>query len=378
MKVVTIDDEKAMHLILRRMLAKMTDVQIVGSFQNTAEAFAYLADHRVDLIFVDISMPRETGLEFADRLRKRDRETKLVFITSHKEFALASFDVYAFDYIVKPVVQERLGDTVRRVREGMLRSSSATKSSNLLANGVSFYCLGGIAIQTAGGESAKWKSSKSMELFAYLLMNKGKPVSRARLIEDMFGHMPLKNAESYLNTTVYQLRKLLEVYVSKELLQSDSHFYALSLAKADVDWIRFEEGCKRLSILYNSNLQEALEVEQLYRGDLFGDHAYLWARDEVERLSLLYTAFTQQLCVVLLEQGEAGTAHRLLSKLLANNELDEVSVALMLRNLALQKQTEALTQRFEQFKQSLQQELGASPSSQLVVLYHQLLSGMPA
>jgi len=115
LKVVIIDDEKAMHLIMKRMLAKEAEIEIVGSFQETRTAFSYLMDHEVDLIFVDISMPGENGLEFARRLRESDRITKLVFVTSYKEYAQSAFDVYAYDYIVKPVVQDRLSKTVQRL-----------------------------------------------------------------------------------------------------------------------------------------------------------------------------------------------------------------------------------------------------------------------
>lgn len=116
MKVILVDDEKAMHFIMKRMLAKMAGIEVVGSFVDTASAYSYVVKHEVDLMFVDISMPRENGLEFAERLRESGRATKIVFITSHKEYALFAFDVYAFDYIVKPVVQERLLRTVERAR----------------------------------------------------------------------------------------------------------------------------------------------------------------------------------------------------------------------------------------------------------------------
>lgn len=114
MKVVIVDDEKAMHLILTRMLAKIDGVEIVGSFQETATAFSFLTGNRADLVLVDIEMPRENGLDFAKRLRESGWQTKLVFVTSHKEFALSAFDVYAYDYIVKPISQERLRGTVQR------------------------------------------------------------------------------------------------------------------------------------------------------------------------------------------------------------------------------------------------------------------------
>jgi two-component system LytT family response regulator len=115
MKVVIIDDEIAMHLIMSRMLAKVDEIEIVGSFLETTAAFSYLVNHDVDLIFLDISMPRENGLEFAKRLRGGGIEMKLVFVTSYKEYASEAFEVQAYDYIVKPIEQDRLHQTIQRV-----------------------------------------------------------------------------------------------------------------------------------------------------------------------------------------------------------------------------------------------------------------------
>lgn len=114
MKAVIIDDELAMHLILKRMLGKIDKVEVVGSFKETASAFSFLQRHQVDLVFVDIHMPGESGLDFARRLRDHRRQMKLVFVTSHKEYALSAFGVYAYDYIVKPISQKRLNETVER------------------------------------------------------------------------------------------------------------------------------------------------------------------------------------------------------------------------------------------------------------------------
>jgi two-component system LytT family response regulator len=51
-----------------------------------------------------------------------------------------------------------------------------------------------------------------------------------------------------------------------------------------------------MAIVDNTNIEQALELEQIYTGDLFGDRAFPWAWSEVERLSLMYTSFTQLLC----------------------------------------------------------------------------------
>ncbi|WP_117168119.1 response regulator transcription factor [Paraliobacillus sediminis] len=114
MKVVIIDDEKAMHLIMKRMLRKIDNIEIAGIFQETTVAFSYLQKCKVDLVFIDINMHKENGLDFAKRLRASGCEMKLVFVTSHKEYALPAFDVYAYDYIVKPISLERLTRTIER------------------------------------------------------------------------------------------------------------------------------------------------------------------------------------------------------------------------------------------------------------------------
>ncbi|WP_240415707.1 response regulator transcription factor [Paenibacillus periandrae] len=121
MKIVIIDDEGAMHLIMRRMLGKIKEVEVVGCFLDTIAAYSYMENHEVDLVLVDISMPRESGIEFAERLRARDENIKIVFVTSHKEYALSAFDVYASDYIVKPVTQDRLLRTIQRVFDKLLK-----------------------------------------------------------------------------------------------------------------------------------------------------------------------------------------------------------------------------------------------------------------
>jgi two-component system LytT family response regulator len=374
-KVVLIDDEKGMHIIMKRMLGKVDQVEIVGSFQETSTAYSFLTDQDVDLIFMDINMPKESGLEFAGRLRESGRQMKIVFVTSHKEYSLPAFDVYAFDYIVKPVNQARLHHTVQRALSGM-SSENGSVEHDPSAMRVMFNCLGGMEIRNGQNELVKWKTSKSAELFGYLLMHKGRLVSRARIIEDMFGEMPLKNGETYLNTTVYQLRKLLDNYGLKGSIHSDSNYYALDHNRVSVDILHFEEGCKQMAVVDDTNIEQALELEQLYAGDLFGDRVFPWARNEVERLSLMYTSFTQRLCEALLIRGDTQTAIRLLMKLIAHNELEEGTIKLYMKALALQKNIEALNRKYKQFTETLYNELGISPSHEVTALYSHLMSEM--
>ncbi|WP_277584246.1 response regulator [Psychrobacillus antarcticus] len=369
MKVVIIDDERAMHLIMKRMLGKIPDVEIVGYFQDTSTAFSFLMDQDVDVIFLDISMPKESGLEFAERFRKSGKHTKLIFVTSHKEYALSAFDVYAFDYIIKPVNQERLQNTMQRVLSENIQKKLVGEQENVIVK-----CLGGIDIESKQSGTVKWKSSKSAELFGYLLLNERRRVARSRLTEDIFGGMPQKNAETYLNTTVYQLRKLLKENGLKGSLYSDKTHYVLKIDNANIDFLRFEEGYKKVSIIDETNIEFALELEQLYRGDLFGEFVFLWALGEVERFTIMYITLVQRLCRALLTKNEITNAIRLLTKLLTIDELNENSSMLLMKALALQNNSKAINQHYKEFTERLHREIGISPSHTHTSLYKQLLT----
>ncbi|MDI4649881.1 response regulator [Cohnella hashimotonis] len=378
MKVMIVDDEKAMHLIMKRMLAKIDGVEIVGSFADTASAEAFLKNAAADLIFIDINMPKESGMAFAQRLRESGREIKLVFVTSHTEFALAAFDVYAFDFMVKPVVQERLQHTVRRALAEETAGKGSEGRPELPGPRVQINCLGRMEIRGAQRELVKWKSSKSAELCAYLVLYRGSLVSRARLIEDIFVGMPRKNAEVYLNTTAYQLRKLLEAIGMKGSLHSDANHYALNLTLAEVDIHRFEEGCREMAVIDALNLDRAIELERTYIGQLFGDLAYPWAWSEVERISQLYASFARRLGQALLERGDTQVAIRLLAKLMAYNELDEDTVMLYMKALASQHNRDAMVRLFMKYSDMLEEELGVRPSAEVTKLYGQLLTQLEA
>ncbi len=129
MKVLIVDDEPAMLLALKRMLSKMEDVELVGSFRSAAEALDFVRRSDVDLALLDISIAEDDGLELARNLRAIRAGLDIVFTTSHAEFALPAYDVYPLDYIVKPISGIRLAQTIARAVNG--RSFLPDRSGDL-------------------------------------------------------------------------------------------------------------------------------------------------------------------------------------------------------------------------------------------------------
>jgi two-component SAPR family response regulator len=372
MKVIIIDDEKAMHLIMRKQLAKIPDIEIVGMFQDTSSASFFIQDHVVHLAFVDISLSRESGMQFAKRMAEVQRNLHIVFVTSHKEYAMDAFDIFALDYIVKPVSLERLEKTVKRALS-IHRFTEMTKDDKV--SPLSYiYGLGGLEVRSGTSGSVKWISRKSAELFGYLLLHRGRMVSRVRLIADVFGGMPQKNAETYLNTIVYQLRKSLDAHGLKSAVKSDNDGYGLEMTNYWIDFVEFEERLNHYTEIDALNLDHAIETEALYVGDLFGEKAFLWALNDVERFSRKYTVFVKKLAAALLNNNDHSAAVRLLNKLFSYNPLDEESARLLLKAYALQKDKVSYNRLYERYSKILRKELGINPSRELAALYSRLWS----
>ena len=102
---VIVDDEPVAREILETHLAKIDKIKIVSSCKNAVEAFNAINQYKVDLIFLDINMPEISGLSFAKSINK---ESKVIFTTAYREYAVDGFDLQAVDYLLKPISFERL------------------------------------------------------------------------------------------------------------------------------------------------------------------------------------------------------------------------------------------------------------------------------
>jgi len=112
-KYICIDDDPLGYLIVNAYAAAYSELEHKGNFLNAADGIEAIKSIQPQLIFLDIEMPGLTGIELLKRIRKAGQ--LVVFITSHPEFALEGFELQAFDYILKPLTEQRFSQTVKRV-----------------------------------------------------------------------------------------------------------------------------------------------------------------------------------------------------------------------------------------------------------------------
>src|SRR5262249_35107710 len=90
-----------------------------GETASVREALALASRVEYDVVFCDISMPELSGIDAAREIAAWPRRPKVVFVTAHEDYAVQAFSVDAFDYLLKPVSEERLARTVQRLRSAL-------------------------------------------------------------------------------------------------------------------------------------------------------------------------------------------------------------------------------------------------------------------
>lgn len=115
-KVLIVDDEPLARENLRILLQAQSDIEIVGECSNAVEAIGAVHKLRPDVLFLDIQMPRISGLEMVGMLDPEHRPY-IVFLTAFDEYAVKAFEEHAFDYLLKPIEEARLEKTLSRLRQ---------------------------------------------------------------------------------------------------------------------------------------------------------------------------------------------------------------------------------------------------------------------
>ncbi len=121
------DDEEAPREQLRAALARQwPELQIVAASSNGVEAWDDCLAHEPAIAFLDIRMPGLTGLDVARRLAALATPPLIVFVTAYDDHALAAFDAGAVDYVLKPVDDARLAQTLARLKARVQAQAPAT------------------------------------------------------------------------------------------------------------------------------------------------------------------------------------------------------------------------------------------------------------
>lgn len=128
LKVLIADDDDGMRLILSKALKNVGGIELGAEAANGEEALKLYDRIHPDIVFLDVEMPIINGVECAKRISDINPKTLIIFVTAHAEYMPEAFELYAFDYLVKPFKVERIYKTLERIKSiGMEQEAHVIK-----------------------------------------------------------------------------------------------------------------------------------------------------------------------------------------------------------------------------------------------------------
>ncbi len=119
MHILIADDEKPARGELRYMLGQLAGTAVYHEATNGQEALDRVANEPIDVVFLDINMPGVNGLAAAATMSERPDPPLIVFATAYDAHAVRAFELAALDYVVKPFSEQRLAQTMIRIRQAL-------------------------------------------------------------------------------------------------------------------------------------------------------------------------------------------------------------------------------------------------------------------
>ena len=123
LRCLLVDDEPPALEVLRTHIENINGLEVIATCKNAMEAMDWLYEKQVDLLFLDIKMPKLIGTDF---LKSLTNPPKVIFVTAYREYALESYELDAVDYLVKPVTFERFLKAIHKVKRLLGQESHLT------------------------------------------------------------------------------------------------------------------------------------------------------------------------------------------------------------------------------------------------------------
>lgn len=136
LRCLLIDDEPPALKVLESHIAQIDGLEIVAQCKNALEALDVLGSKAVDLMFLDIKMPKILGTDF---LKNLSRPPKVIFVTAYRDYAVDGYELDAVDYLVKPVSFERFLKAITKVNRMMGQETVSPATDNKANNDAFVY-----------------------------------------------------------------------------------------------------------------------------------------------------------------------------------------------------------------------------------------------
>ncbi len=134
-KTILVDDEIDAVDLLSQLLKEYPEIRIVGTAYDARSAYKMIIEQEPDLVFLDIQMPPENGLDLAQKISTLPKCPAVIFVTAYDQYAISAIKQAALDYILKPVDRTKLNEAISRFKS-MKRQSNLNKKLETFFNDI--------------------------------------------------------------------------------------------------------------------------------------------------------------------------------------------------------------------------------------------------
>ncbi|MFC4304884.1 response regulator [Cohnella boryungensis] len=372
MNAILIDDEPLALMQMERLVEQDQRIRIVGKFTSAQEGIAFLSEEPVPIVFLDIGMPGMNGLEAADAIQQLGRDILIVYITANSEYAIEAFELYALDYLLKPVSFARFVKTVDRiekVRRTMGRAPQTPVADNPQ---VMLFKRLSLSEGISAGNKQKWRTLKAQELFAYLVAQQGQWIPKERMLEELWPDYEYDRAIPHLHTAISQIRKILKGWGVEAKVEFALDSYRLKWQGLETDVDLMEREAVGAEIVTEEQFKHALSLIALYRGDYLEEHDFRWAEARRVDLKLRYQSLVLQAAKYELKGGSPERAFKRLLELQEKEPYSDEICRAILQACADAQDLSAVRLHYEAFAARLMEEVSADPEPRTIGLYKSL------
>lgn len=365
-RVMLIDDEQPALDELEYQLHRYESVEIVAMLQDPRRVLENVMKLRPDVVFLDIDMPGENGLELALKIQELHFGISIVFVTAYSEYALDAFQTYPLDYLLKPIDEKRLNRTMKHLVQAV-----AEKESSGQAGSTVIHCFRNFEAfhESYSKIPIQFPTRQTKELFAYLICHSGQVVPREELIRYIFGGKSDKKSLNLLYVTVYNLRRALEeAQIGRNIIKITGS-YKLEVCDGVCDSIDFSRFVERNPIIDASNIAAAESAAKLYAGSYLQNEDYFWVDEVRTKLKLQYETLSLKIAGYYSELDKMQKSEQFLSALIQHDPMSEAGNRALLELYMRTGNRGKFQRQYGIYEKLLRKELQTTPARQFVAFY---------
>ena len=228
MIAIAVDDEQLMLRALVKAVGSSPDITSVTGFSNCEEALEFVENNIIDVAFLDINMRGMGGLALAERITSYLPNCKIIFCTGYEEYAIAAFKLHASGYLLKPISASDVQVEIDNIK-GIKRKD----------NVITVKCFGNFEVYV-NGETLAFKRTKTKELFAFLIDQKGSGLTAKQICASLFPDDTddTKNS-AYLRQLVLDLRRTLNMIGMDNVFRHKTPYYRIDTDAIVCDYFSY-------------------------------------------------------------------------------------------------------------------------------------------